>query len=289
MTWNEILGPVLASPKMADVKQFIKEGRLIKNIYPDGKSVFRAFDMCQYDDTKVVILGQDPYPTEGTADGLAFSSATTIPGSLQIIFKEIYRDLNIQYFHNITFEEFFPTGNLENWTKMGFLLLNTALTVEEGKPGSHKDIGWEVVTEAVFDALNKKDHQIIFLLWGNEAKEYEKLVKNPKHICLTAPHPAAELHNPDGPRFSGCRHFSIVRDILATLYPGDAFRSINLDSCFSKEQAKKIIKEHYPIDSQKLCEYIDKDLFINVPVNKEEYFSALRNIEFGFSTKIKEK
>ena len=163
MTWNEILGPVLASPKMAEVKQFIKEGRMIKNIYPDGKSVFRAFDMCQYDDTKCVIMGQDPYPTEGTADGLAFSSATTIPGSLQIIFKEIYRDLNIQYFHNITFEEFFPTGNLENWTKMGFLLLNTALTVEEGKPGSHKGIGWEVVTEAVFDALNKKDHQIIFL------------------------------------------------------------------------------------------------------------------------------
>ena len=173
MTWNEILGPVLATPKMAEVKQFIKEGRMIKNIFPPGNMVFRAFDACPYDETKVVILGQDPYPTAGTADGLAFSSATTIPGSLQIIFKEIYRDLNIQYFHNITFEEFFPTGDLTNWTKMGFLLLNTVLTVEEGKPGSHKGIGWELVTEAVFEALNKKDHQIIFLLWGNEAKEYE--------------------------------------------------------------------------------------------------------------------
>jgi uracil-DNA glycosylase len=286
MTWNEILGPVLASAKMSEVKQFIKEGRLIKNIYPDGKSVFRAFDMCPYDDTKVVILGQDPYATAGTADGLAFSSATTIPGSLQIIFKEIYRDLNIQYFHNITFEEFFPNGDLTNWTKMGFLLLNTALTVEEGKPGSHKDIGWERVTDAVFDALNKKNNQIIFLLWGNEAKEYEKLVKNPKHICLTAPHPAAELHNPDGPRFSGCRHFSIVRDILATLWHSNDLRSVNLDSCFSKEEAIKIVKEHYPIEADKLIEYIKRDLFINIPVNKENYFSKLREIEKGFSTFI---
>jgi uracil-DNA glycosylase len=287
MTWNEILGPVLATPKMAEVKQFIKEGRLIKNIYPAGNQVFRAFDACPYDETKIVILGQDPYPTAGTADGLAFSSATTIPGSLQVIFKEIYRDLNIQYFHNITFEEFFPNGDLTNWTKMGFLLLNTVLTVEEGKPGSHKGIGWELVTEAVIEALNKKDHQIIFLLWGNEAKEYEKFVTNPKHICLTAPHPAAELHNPDGPRFSGCRHFSIVRDIIAMLYSSNTLRAVNLDSCFSKEEAIRIVKEHYPIEADKLIEYIKKDLFINIPVNKEEYYVSLREIEKGFSTFMK--
>jgi len=286
MTWNEILAPVLATPKMTEVKQYIKEGRLIKNIYPSGKDVFRAFDMCQYDNTRVVIVGQDPYSGEGQADGLAFSSRNGIPKSLEVIFKEIYQDLNIQYFQDKTFEEFFPTGDLTNWTKMGFLLLNTVLTVEEGKPGSHKGIGWEVVTNAVFEALNKKDHQIIFLLWGNEAKEYEKLVTNPKHICLTAPHPAAQLHNPDGPRFTGCRHFSIVRDILAALWHSDSNRSVNLDVCFDREQAKKIIKEHYPIEAQKLYEYIDKDLFVNIPLNKDEYFKSLRNIELGFSTKI---
>jgi uracil-DNA glycosylase len=288
MTWSEILGPVLASAKLADLKTFIKEERRTKNIYPAGNEVFRAFDLCPFEDTKIVMLGQDPYPWPGTADGLAFSSRKKgeWPKSLEVIFKEIYQDLNIQYFHNITIEEFFPTSDLTNWTKMGILLLNVVLTVEENKTDSHKGKGWELVTEEVFKALVKKDQQIIYLLWGKDAQQYEPLITNPKHLVLIAPHPAAELHNPDGPKFTGCRHFSIVRDILPTLYKNDVFSVVNLDSCFDKNLAKKIIKENYPIETQKLCEYIDKDFSLNIPVNKENYYAELRRIETGFSTKI---
>lgn len=287
MTWNEILGPVLATSKMAELKAFIQDARKIKNVYPAGKDVFRAFDLCPYDNTRVVILGQDPYATPDTADGLAFSSRGKVrPPSLEIIMKEIYNDLNIQYFHDRTFDEFFPIPDLTNWTRLGILLLNTTLTVEEGKPGSHKGIGWEIIINAVFDALNKKEHQVLFLLWGNEAKEYESKITNSKHLALLAPHPAAELHNPTEPKkFSGCRHFSVVRDILPSLHTPNVYRTANLDSCFDKEKAKTIVKEHYPIESQKLCDYIDKDLIIHIPVNKDAYWKELRNIEASFSTK----
>lgn len=287
MTWNEILSPVLSLPKLIELKKYLHDGRKIKGIYPIGSHVFRAFDECQFEDTKVVILGQDPYPTPGTADGLAFSSQGTRPASLEIIFKEIYRDLNIQYYHNETFDEFFPTSDLSGWAKNGFLLLNTCLTVEEGKPGSHKGMGWELVARAAIEALGRKDHQVLFLLWGKEAKEYKQYINIEKDVFLEAPHPAAELHDPTKHKFSGCRHFSIVRDILPTLHSKTAFRSVMLDGCFDKEQAKKIVREHFPIESEKICRYIDKDMIISVPVNREQYFLELRNIEAGFSTKPK--
>jgi len=286
MVWSEILSPVISSQKLTEVKEFIRSERKSKRICPEGKDVFRAFDLCSYDDTKVVILGQDPYPWPGVADGLAFSSRKPEwPKSLEVVFKELYLDLNIQWFHNVTIEEFFPTADLTNWTKMGFLLLNVVLTVEENKSGSHKGIGWELIPEAVFEALDKKDQQIIYLLWGKEAQKYKDVIKNPKHLILEAPHPAAELHNSDGPKFTGCRHFSIVRDILPTLYRNDLFATVSLDSCFDKEKAKKIIKDHYPVEAHKLIEQIEKDFSLNIPVNREAYFSHLREIEKGFSTK----
>lgn len=285
MNWNEVLGPVLATPEMVELKAFIKTERMNKKIHPDGKSIFRAFDLCPYDNTKVVILGQDPYASDH-ADGLAFSSRLSErPKSLEVIFKEIYQDLNIQYFHNITFDEFFPTNDLTNWTKEGFLLLNTILTVEDGKPGSHKGKGWEAVIDAVFKALNEKKHQVVFLLWGKEAQAYKDKITNPMHIYLEAPHPAAELRNPEGSKFTGCRHFSIVRDILPSLHSPEVFRTIELDSCFDKEKAKKIIKEHYPIEADRLIQYLEKDLIINLPVNKENYWKELKRIEGSFSTK----
>lgn len=287
MTWSEILSPVLSSEKLTGLKQFIRDGRAIKNIYPGGKEVFKAFDLCPFNKVKVVILGQDPYPQPDTADGLAFSSKGKVwPRSLEVIFKEVYRDLNIQYFHNATIEEFFPTSDLTNWTKMGFLLLNTVLTVEEGKPGSHKGLGWELVTEEVMKALSKRDEQIIYLLWGKEAQAYEPLVTNFKHLVLKAPHPAFELHtdDPDAEKFSGCRHFSIVRDILPTLYSNHVFASLNLDAAFDKEKALQIAKEQYPMEAG-LYDFIKKDLCINVPVDRNNYYRELRNIEAGFSTK----
>lgn len=289
MTWSEILAPVLSSAKLMELKKYIKEGRTIKTLLPEGKEVFRAFDLCPYEKVRVVILGQDPYPQAGVPDGLAFSSKIPEwPKSLEVIFKEIYNDLNIQWFHNIPIKEFFPTSDLTGWTKMGFLLLNTVLTVEEGKPGSHKDMGWELVTEEALTALSKRNDQIIYMLWGKEAQKYESFITNPKHLVLKAPHPAAELHNPGGETFTGCRHFSIVRDVIPTIYSKGVFASVNLDAAFDKEKAKQIAKEHYPMEPS-LLRYIDEDLCINVPVNREMYFRELRNIESMFSTKIIDK
>jgi uracil-DNA glycosylase len=286
MTWNEILGPVLASAKLMEVKAFLQAERKTKNIYPLGKDVFRAFDACPYTETKVVILGQDPYAGPGMADGLAFSSrGQQIPASLQVIFKEVYTDLNIQYFHDRTFTEFFPVPDLTNWTKMGILLLNTILTVEENKAGSHRGIGWELVTETVIEALNKKDWQVIFLLWGKDAQAYKSMIDEKKHVVLEAAHPAAELHNSEGPKFTGCRHFSIVRDVMPTLRKENYYTHLNLDSCFDKEKAMKIAKEEYPIEADKICFWIKNGIVLDVPINKENYHKEMRNIELGFSTK----
>jgi len=283
--WNTILAPILQSEKMQEIKAFIKQERTTKKIYPEGKDVWRAFDLCPLENTKVVILGQDPYHTPGTADGLAFSSRQSdIPKSLQVIFREIYKDLNIQYSYNITLEEFFPTPNLEKWARNGFLLLNTALTVEEGKPGSHADIGWDIVVKAVIEALNQKG-RTIFLLWGNEAKKFAPLIDiNKKNTFFEAAHPAAELYK-EGSGFLGCRHFSIVRDCLPILEGRNLFPTLGLDACFDKEKAKEIVKIHYPAEADRLCQYIDKELIIEIPINKDTYWEETRKFEKLLSTK----
>lgn len=286
MNWKEILIPVLQSLKMQKIKKFLQAERKIKNIYPAGKDVFRAFDLCSYDDTKVVILGQDPYHSEKTADGLAFSTKQAkTPPSLQVIFKEIYKDLNIQYMHNITYEEFFPTNNLEKWSQLGILLLNTVLTVEQDKPKSHEHLGWNIIIEKVFEELNKKKHQVLFLLWGKEAQKYADLIDpNTKHIHFDASHPAAELYSNDA-GFYGCRHFSIIRDVLPALEGRNVFHNINLDLCFDKKKAKEIVRKHYPLDSEHICNYIDKELMIHIPVNKEIYWDEVKKFSNLISTK----
>jgi len=273
---------------MQEIKKFLQNERATKKIYPEGKNVFRAFDLCLFDNTKVVIIGQDPYHTPGTADGLAFSTQQkVIPPSLQVIFKEIYKDMNIQYYHEESFEKFFPTGNLESWAKNGFLMLNTVLTVEEGKPNSHKDLGWVDVIQKVFDGLNQKDHQVIFLLWGKEAQKYKSLIDpKSKHIVLNAAHPATELYNDNKGGFYGCGHFSAVRDILPGIEGRNIFTSAKLDACFDKEKAKLLVKERYPIDAEAICEYIDDEMIIHVPINKEIYWKEVRKFEELISTKI---
>jgi len=274
----------LQEPRLIEMKKFIKSERETKNIYPDGKDIFKAFDMCTLPNTKVVILGQDPYHTPGVADGLAFSSKKGVPPSLTVIFKEIYRDMNIQYFHNCTLDEFFPTGDLSGWTRLGILLLNTALTVEEGKPGSHRDIGWSEVIKASVNALNKLNRPVVFLLWGNEAKKYEDMIDK-KHMVLTAAHPAAELHDDGKGGFLGCRHFSILRDILPTLNKSDINTSVNLDSCFDKEKAIKLARDNYPMVADKIIDYINNEMIIHAPVNKEAYYNQMKEFEIGLSTK----
>lgn len=287
MTWKEIILPVLKTPKLQETKKYIKKRREETNVYPESKDVFRAFDLCPYEETYVVILGQDPYPQPGVADGLAFSSrATKRPKSLEVIFKEIYKDLNIQYYHNVTLDEFFPTNRLDNWCKNGILLLNTILTVEEGKPLSHKDIGWEVLIDEVFRALNKLKHQVVFLLWGKNAQAYTEKITNPRHIYFEAPHPAAELYNPSGDKFSGCRHFSIIRDIVPMNRGTNIYKTAEIDSAFDKEKAKKIVMESYPKNAKQICEYIDKELVIHIPFNRDQYWKEIHKFEENLSTKF---
>ena len=286
MIWADILNPAMEHPKMITLKKYLKNERATgKIIYPESKDIFRAFNLVPFDFVRVVILGQDA-AANGSADGLCFSSrGEKTPPSLRVIFKEIYRDLNVQYFHEESFEEFFPSNSLESWAKQGFLLLNTVLTVEQGRPGSHKDLGWEILIKSVLDGLNKKEEPIIFLLWGRYAQSFRQGISS-HHLILTAPHPAAELNGKHETIFTGCGHFSAIRDILPTLKKSELFKTENLDSCFDKVKAKTIIKEKYPENASTMIDYIDKEMMINIPVNKEEYWKYLKKFELSLSTKI---
>ncbi len=168
-------------------------------LFPPEELIFRAFDLCSFEKLKVVILGQDPYPTLGNANGLSFSVADSVkalPKSLKNIFLEVQEDLNIDFPKN---------GSLERWAQQGILLLNTILTVQEGKPNSHKDIGWEKFTDAIIHKISTEKSQLVFLLWGTKAIAKKEMINCKKHLVLTAPHPSP-LSAYRG--FFGCKHFS---------------------------------------------------------------------------------
>ncbi len=175
-----------------------------KTIYPHPKKIFNAFDSTPLSKVKVVIIGQDPYHGPGQAHGLCFSveKDTKIPPSLQNIYKELNSDLNIAI----------PdSGNLQSWTNQGVLLLNRVLTVEANKANSHKNLGWEIFTEAVIEVLSKDLKNIVFILWGNEAKSLSFILDKNAHCVLTASHPSPLSAN-NG--FFGCKHFSKANDYL---------------------------------------------------------------------------
>lgn len=167
-------------------------------IYPFEINVFKAFELCEFDKLSVVILGQDPYHGDGQAHGLSFSvpKGQALPPSLRNIFKELYDDLHIPISKN---------GNLESWAKQGVLLLNSILTVERNKPGSHRNIGWEKITDQVIQLISQKKENLVFILWGNFAINKLRLIDQSKHLVLTAAHPSP-LSAYKG--FFGCRHFS---------------------------------------------------------------------------------
>lgn len=170
-----------------------------KCIFPPEELIFRAFDLCSFEKLKVVILGQDPYPTLGNANGLSFSVADSVkvlPKSLKNIFLEVQEDLKIDFPKN---------GNLERWANQGVLLLNSILTVDEGSSNSHKDIGWEQFTDAVIHKISTEKSNIVFLLWGTKAIAKKEIIDCKKHLVLTAPHPSP-LSAYRG--FFGCKHFS---------------------------------------------------------------------------------
>ena len=203
-SWDEVLKGEFDKEYYLKLREFLKIEYANYRIFPSMYDIFNALKYTDYKDVKVVILGQDPYHEIGQAHGLCFSvlDHVPLPASLKNIFKELTTDLNIPY----------PkTGNLTKWAKQGVLLLNTVLTVREHYANSHKNKGWEIFTNQVIELLNQRDESIIFVLWGNDAKQKKSLITNPKHFILTASHPSP-LSAFNG--FFGCKHFSKINEIL---------------------------------------------------------------------------
>lgn len=175
------------------------------SIFPARENLFCAFEVCPYEQVKVVILGQDPYPTKGHAHGLCFSVEEAVkpfPKSLVNIFKEIESDLK---------QPIPANGSLVRWSKQGVLLLNTVLTVKEGQAGSHMNKGWELFTDAVIQILSDQKEDIVYLLWGTKAQEKGKNIDSLKNCVLTSVHPSP-LSSYRG--FFGCKHFSKTNEYL---------------------------------------------------------------------------
>lgn len=202
--WRALLFEEFSKPYVEKIREFLKKE--LQNgflFYPPKDKIFRALKLVDYNDVRVVILGQDPYHGNGQANGLSFAveNGTAIPPSLNNIFKEI--ENNIGKRPNKTC--------LEGWARQGILLLNTVLTVRENSAFSHRDKGWEIFTDKIISLLNQKNNPIIFLLWGAAAQSKEKMITNKKHIILRSVHPSPlSAHR----GFIGCKHFSSVNEIL---------------------------------------------------------------------------
>ena len=196
-SWQEFLKTEFNKPYFKELSEFLHQEYENKTIFPPKKLVFSAFTT-DLNDVKVVILGQDPYHTPGAAEGLAFSvpSSQPVPPSLINIYKEI--DSDIGSHKN-------PTGSLRNWQSQGVLLLNTVLTVEAHRAGSHRGKGWETFTTAVISYLNIHKDNLVFILWGRDARNKKSLIDSSRHLILEAAHPSP-LSAYNG--FFGCKHFS---------------------------------------------------------------------------------
>ncbi len=202
--WDLILQDEFKKEYFENLMSFVKNEYKEKTIYPKQNEVFNAFRYTDFDNVKVVILGQDPYHGPNQAEGLSFSVSNEVlkPPSLKNIFKELESDLGIQ----------FPKANsLKPWAKAGVLLLNAVLTVEEHKPTSHKDKGWEIFTDDIIKILNKRDTPTVFILWGAYARDKKSLITNPKHLVIESAHPS-----PFSARngFFGSKPFSKTNEFL---------------------------------------------------------------------------
>jgi uracil-DNA glycosylase len=198
-TWTENV-PFLRSTAFETLLTDVAAIRRRCTVYPPESDQFRALELTSFHETRVVILGQDPYHGPGQAHGLAFSvpEGITPPPSLKNILKEVRRDQGLDP------DTPLPT-DLTHWATQGVLLLNTILTVERGRPGSHRNLGWQDMTEAVIEALNRDRKGLVFLLWGGHAQELGKSINTERHALFCAPHPSP-LSAYRG--FHGCRHFS---------------------------------------------------------------------------------
>lgn len=202
--WDNILNDEFKKDYYLKLREFLKYEYSHYNIFPSMFDIYNALRYTDYDDVKVVILGQDPYHEKGQAHGLAFSvlDGVAFPPSLQNIFIELQNDLGIKIPKN---------GNLIPWAKQGVLLLNTVLTVREHYANSHKGKGWENLTTEIIKKLNERKKPIIFVLWGRDAKAKKEFITNPIHYILEASHPSPLSCNYG---FFGCKHFSKINRIL---------------------------------------------------------------------------
>lgn len=202
--WDEILSDEFDKPYFQEIMKFIDNEYKTKTIYPYYPNIFNALKYTDYDDVKVVIIGQDPYHGTGEAHGLSFSVLEGVakPPSLKNIFKELKDDLGIDEPNH---------GNLSSWTKEGVMLLNSVLTVEKDKPASHQNKGWETFTDAVIKKINEKQKSVVFILWGNFAKSKKALITNNLHYIIEAAHPSPFSANKG---FFGTKPFSKTNDFL---------------------------------------------------------------------------
>jgi uracil-DNA glycosylase len=206
-SWRAVLSTEFEKPYFTELIQKVRAAYQEKpqQIFPKGAQIFRAFDTCPFHQVKVVILGQDPYPTKGHAHGLCFSvepDVRPLPKSLNNIFKELQADLGLPFPEN---------GNLIAWAQQGVLLLNSILTVEEGMPDIHKNFGWEIFTDAVIAQINAQKNNVVFILWGAKAAQKASFIDNSKHLILKSVHPSPlSAHR----GFFGCRHFSKTNAFL---------------------------------------------------------------------------
>lgn len=204
-SWKNILAQEFEKPYFSTLIDFVKSEYSTTKVYPTGKFIFNAFDKCTFDNTKVVILGQDPYHGYNQANGLSFSvnDGVAIPPSLQNIFKEIRDDLG---------NAIPKSGNLEKWAEQGVLLLNSTLTVRAGEAGSHQKKGWETFTDEVIKCLSDQKHNVVFMLWGKYAQDKGSVIDVSKHLVLKAKHPSPMAANYGG--WFGTKHFSQANDYL---------------------------------------------------------------------------
>lgn len=202
-SWDLVLQEEMKKSYFRYIKDFIKEERLSKTIYPPANDLFNAFKLTDFKDIKVVILGQDPYHGEKEAMGLSFSVRRGVrtPPSLKNIFKELKDDIGVER----------EDTDLSSLAKQGVFLLNTVLTVEKDKANSHKDIGWEIFTDFVIKQINEKLNNVVFILWGRSARDKKKLITNPNHYIIESAHPSP-LSAYNG--FFGSKPFSKTNEYL---------------------------------------------------------------------------
>ena len=202
--WRAELEPFLDATGTAALGAFVAREYAEQTIYPPIEDLFAAYRLCGPAETRVLILGQDPYHGPGQAHGLSFSvrEGVRVPPSLRNVFKELAEDVGIAA----------PAvGDLTGWARQGVLLLNAVLTVRAGAAASHAGQGWEAFTDATIRALNARDERVVFLLWGSYARKKAELITNPAHVVLEAGHPSPL--NPKG--FRGARPFSAANKALA--------------------------------------------------------------------------